>query len=361
MQNEIKIQSLDAAASVRWYDVKRGTLHDDAGKLLGVLAAGDERVIKMAGDLAPEDVQAGFDTALAQRNEQAEGVADVVCPVIDVQRELGSYFTEDPADATHQVLPQAVAFGGATPHIDPRLASAQFTTAPLGLAAITPAEVGGNSDFDLAAMKLDRIIAAHELARESRVVTLLTTAASYAAATQKTLDAAHAWNGGASSDPIGDLTAMLAGSALPITHIALGERAAIEFFKDSRVAAFFQALNQAGARDTFPKIVVGKRRQTATGANAYIHEADCILVRSPGDKNKLHTAVTLRWDMAKEAAPGEQLTKVRGYPVREFVDAGLGPRGSRSIVVLAPDAEVFTGLDSSSKCVVGAVIKGVFQ
>lgn len=329
---------------------------------------GDERLINM--DLAQGDVHQ--DASLpnyAAGYKLAAGVADIAAPFVMVGKASNKYNTWDAANAFKRVLPNQNTSGGQVAEVNPTLSNSTYSTNEYALGAFVPQNVIGNADAPLRPMQaaVKRVMNALMLEREIRVATMLTTSANFDASVVTTLGAAFKWNGGASSDPVADLHAIIEASYMPVTGIVMSERTAHAFIRNPNVQKFTQYKDgvKPGTMDPgyvaavleLPTIYRADMKYQASGtAMSYVWGNDVVLLHSPPenppqDQEEVATAYTFRWDGGE--APDGQVTA--GFQVRTFFDPKRGGRGGMQVVVVHNDAEVIT-----SKFV-GGIIKAAWQ
>jgi hypothetical protein len=260
-------------------------------------------------DLAPGDVVTPS-TQDVYAMPFGDFVADQVSQVRYVKNDRGVYYAENVADATSLVM--AVAAADGTPsEINPGFGSGSFKTTGYALATRLSRSLVNNADFDLKAIALHRLIIALRLGREYRLAQLLTTAANWA--TKNQITATAKWNGGITANPLADLFAALAASALPASMVVMPELAAQYFFQNANSTAMRDYVQSGGE---MPKVVFARAKFTSAGNAAYIWAptlpANVAMVRST---DHLPTTTTYRWLGDDKCKDGE---RAEGMLVRQF-------------------------------------------
>jgi hypothetical protein len=277
---------------------------------------------------------------------QGEAVADIVCPPLLVNRESDYFHTWDKDDRFQDVSFDLIGEDGSIPEISPRKSTDTYSCTPRGLASFVAQGVVANADprVDPRMAALSRIMNAMTLSREKRVITALqngTTFASYTAAVTAK------WNGGAGSDPIGDLFTAMDAMLLSCTHIVMGVTVAHDFMRNPNVQKFF--LNAQGqwnlesamsltTRLGLPPIVVGRMKGKSLTAGTYGDlwgTAVTLLHIPPGsdvNAEEVPTARTFRWNKTGSVGAG-------GFRMRSWFEPSRGQDGGEMIAVLSNDAE----------------------
>lgn len=316
-------------------------------------------------DLSPTDVHQDSPLAnYAAGYRLAEGIADVVCPVIPTAHRSDKYYTWSSNNAFQRVLPNTSSFGADTPEVSPGLSNDSFSTVQYALGSFVPTEVESNADAPLRPYQaaVDRVMNALRVEREARVATLMTNSSNYAASNVVTLNSGTKWNGGTTSDPVANIYAVEEASYAKITGIGMSRKAYHAFIQNSQVlkyiaykpsAAPIPDPGQISALLQLPPIYVADMKYAAGSTPTYVWGNDVILFHHPAqnpptDGMDVSTAYTFRWSGA--GAPDAQST-VNGWLVRSYFDPKRGGRGGRVIVVVHNDAE------KSTSTLVGGVIK----
>ena len=202
--------------------------HNADRRLMADYAAADRRLMAQnTGDVRVETPVQNF----MQGYALTDGIADVVCPVIEVDQPSKQYWEWNSADAFQRPGNVETAPGAVVREISPRLSKTRFDTIERALGAAVPTEVinAAQAPIDPLAAAVRRVQNAMRLEREIRVAQLLTTAANWDSSLVTTLTGTTKWNGGTSSDPIGDLIKIIQGSWAPVTRIVMGEQAGFAF------------------------------------------------------------------------------------------------------------------------------------
>ncbi len=327
-------------------------------------AVGDRRLMaQTVGDVRVEAPMQNF----MQGYALVDGIADVICPVIEVDAPSKQYWEWNSQDAFQRPGNIEASPGALVREISPRLSKSRFDTIERALASAVPTEVIANAmmPIDPLAAAVRRVQNAMRLEREIRVAALLTTAGNWDASVVTTLAAGAKWNGGVSSDPIGDLIKIIQASWAPVTRIVMGEQAGFAFSTNPNVqkyiayksgAAPIPANAQISALFTLPPITIVNQKYSAGGTGlTYTWGGDVVLVHEPStippDGQDIMTCATFRWN----GGSTPDGAYVNGWLVRTYFDPKRGPKGSTVVVVANQDGEVMT-----SK-LAGGLIKGAFQ
>lgn len=343
----------------------------------------DGRLVKF--DLTPADVHIpAAEPNYAAGYRLQEAVADKMSEPVIVTKPTNYLWTWDKATAFQEVESLVEGPGGAIPEVNPSLTKAQFTTSQyvLGCFISTETEAGADASITPDYVAMIRIMNAMHQARERRVFNLAYTGSgsNWNSGNVINLAAGAKWNGGASSDPIANINAIIQASAQDVTGIVMNTRVYNDFWTNSQVQKYIQfkpavpggptpedlSKNQAFAR--LPPIIEAKMRtQTATGTD-YLWPDACFLFRAtpglPVDQQSISTFKTLRWsglpqgqnfvkDQTSTLPDGIQA--INGWTVRKFFHQYRGARGGLMTVVTVNDAEFFTSN------IVGGVILGTHQ
>lgn len=330
------------------------TMTDESGRLITM-------------DLGQADVH--IDAALANYAagyKQWEGIADMVSPIVPSDKASNKYYTWDKDDVFQQVEDLAVGPNAQVMEVSPRLSSSSFTTVGYGVSAVIPTELTANADAPLrieqAAMR--RCLNAIMLGREVRVAAAAVLSTNWTGGYTAAIAAGAKWNGGATSDPIGDIMTAVESSLTPVSAIALSERTWHAFFQNASVQKYVAAkidappLGAVNAGDQLrisadrfsallglPPFLIGRqKKKTSATAYGYVWGNAVVLLHNepgvPSDGQSISTFKTFRWTGADSSAPDGTIQG--GFLVRSYFDPRRGPRGSRVVVVTHNDAEVST-------------------
>jgi hypothetical protein len=322
----------------------------------------------VALDLSQGDVH--YDTPLAAfatgyAIDQTMLIADKAMPPVLVEK-ASDYYYEHDVDDLYEVPDQTVvAPGAAVPEISPRQSKSQFVTVPRAMATFLPTEVEGNSDaaLILATRYLQLPMTKLLIQRELRVATALQTASNYASANKITLAAATRWNGGANSDPVGNLLQLMDESLMPITGIFMSQRTYNAFVQNPAVQKYWAFKDMGKPKPSVPQaadlsailslppIIVGsqKYKNRTTGTRDFIWGNDVVLLHHPKQLPAVGlpvSACTFRFSGGLQSGLNNQLSKAlqeltfaNGWGVRSFYDVGRGAQGGRKVIVFHQDAE----------------------
>lgn len=305
----------------------------------------------------------------AQGYRLQDGIADVICPVVNVDSPSKKFWEWNSDDAFQRVGSIATTPGAEVREISPRLSQKRFDTIEYALASAVPTEViaAAQAPVDPLQAAVRRVQTAMRLEREIRVATLLRTPGNWDASLVTTLVAGTKWNGGVTSDPIADLTKLVMASYAPVTRIIMGEQAGFAFATNPNVQKYIMyksggapipsANSQVSALFSLPPItIVNQKYRSAATGQVYTWGGDVVLVHEPPgdypvDGQDIMTCATFRWN----GGTTPDGTYVDGWLVRTYFDNKRGPKGSTVTVTVHQDAEVMT-----SK-LAGGLIVGAFQ
>lgn len=297
----------------------------------------------------------------------AEGIADVLSPVLLVPKQSGYYYTSNSDNDFKRKLPTGGAAGAGTGEVNPGYAAALYAAKQYILGGYLPTEVLANADVPLKPLQklTQMVVDAHRLEREIRVQSQLTNTANWNANLVTTLAAGSQWNGGAAADPIANIHHAMEQSYMPVTAMACSELAFHDLVRAAALQKFIQykqgidplpSAEEFGDALKLPKLFVGNMKYAVGGAATYVWGNDFVLLRQPKEmppttQLDIATAMTFRWT-GGEAPDG---TMTGGMLVRSYFDPKRGGRGGNVVVVIMEDTELMTsGL-------VGGVLKSVHQ
>ena len=329
---------------------------------------GSGRLVMM--DLAQSDVHTDFALPnYAAGYRLADGVADVACPTVLVEKTSNKFNTWDKENAFKRVIPNGSTSGGAVAEVNPTLANDNYTCVEYALGGFVGTGVQANADAPLRPLQacMKRVMNALLLEREIRVATLLTTSGNWDSSVYSTLGAGAQWNGGSSSDPVKDMHTKIESSYMPVTGIVMSELVAHDFVRNPATQKYVAYKSSAkplpsaaefAALLDLPPIYVAKMKYISTGTTlSYVWGNDVVLLHQPAsnppvDQEDVSSAYTFRWMSGGTTADG---TMNAGFLVRTYWDPKRGPRGGTQVVVVHNDAEKIT-----SKFV-GGLIKSAHQ
>lgn len=333
-------------------------------------------------DLGQSDVH--IDTALTNYvtgYANGEMKADMFAPPIVVNAASNKFFQFSADNALATVDGTVVAANGDFAEITPALSNTSYNTVGYALGSRIPTEIIANADAVLNILRaatrmcMDRL----QLNREVRVKNLAFTAGNYAASNLIALTGAQKWNGGAASDPIGNIHQLVEASLMPVTHMLMSKQTWNAFQKNPAVQKFIAFKNSApplvgttGAEAwaalldvPIPVIAEAKAKDPTVAASyPYVWNGSVVLFRKPpGEMSDMDiaTAKTFRWNGAGGPnLPTEFGGAVQGgWTVRSFFDPFKGRRGTQTVVVTHDDAEVITG-GTAGVAVVGGLIQNAY-
>ena len=364
-------QNSGGSSSVRFRDVSGGDegtvdfsnrtvkLRDQSGRLVTM-------------DLGQTDVH--IDRALANYAsgfKLAEACADHAAPPIPTANASDKFFRWEKDDVFQQVTDIITAPGAAVKEINPRLSTDSYTTVQYAVGAFIPTEIEANADSPLqpSLQAMRRCMSALILAREVRVATMLQTAGNWDSSVYQNLGSGAKWNGGGSSDPVGNLLTAIQKSLMPVTGIVISEACYHAFVQNAAVQKYIVSkINVPGLPS--PEQITGslallglppihiaamKYKSPTAGTYGYVWGNDVVLLHQsstlPSDGQSIASAYTFRWNGGNVG----DATVDGGFIVRSFFNQFRGPRGGRQIVVTHNDAEKMTSN------IVGGLIKGALQ
>lgn len=307
-------------------------------------------------DLAPSDVHTAATLPnYASGYRIAEGVADIVSPVVLVPKQTDVYYTWNASADFNRKIATGGAPGSAVGEVTPTLGNSQYTAVQYSLGGFITTEVQSNADTPLKPFqKMTQVVVdALLLEREYRVATLIQTSGSWNSNLVTTVAAGAQWDGGASADPIFNIHHAIEQSYLPVTGIVWSELVEHDFIRSPAVQKYFTYKDSVnGLPDPaklsstlrLPPIYTGKMKYLTNGGNltyvwgnhvVFLHEPK---ERPPTNQMDVASAYTFRW-MGGDAPDG---TVTGGFLVRTYYDPKRGARGGTQIVVVHNDAELQT-------------------
>jgi hypothetical protein len=340
---------------------------------------------KVLMDLSVSDVHiASAMPNIALGYHLEDGVADIASPVIPSTKQQDYFFTWNSDNAFRPAAPMMGASGAAPQEVNPALSSTKFTTNEFALAAYVPTEIEANADAPLQPYQaaVDMVMAKLRIAREQRVMSLLTTSGNWNSQNVLALAAGAQWNGGASSDPIANLQYIREHSYQKISKIVMGLPVFHALQRNAAVRQYhFAKTNDSALPNAqelsrileLPPIIVAEMMITSggtigggapgtTGTPAFVwpsvagSASSVVLLHEPAQNppssgRENATSYTYRWTNA----PARDGTVSGGFGVRSYYDEKRGARGGRVVVVFHNDIEVMTGN------ILGGLITGVLQ
>jgi hypothetical protein len=290
-----------------------------------------------------------------------------VAPIVLVDYSEDYYRTAKSDNAFRRVNVKG-SLQGAIPEVDPESELTRYKTTPRFIGSFVPAPTERQAGASLLKPRqaaTRRCINVLSLDHEIDVWTKLVATASWSSSSfYETLTAGMQWNGGASSDPIGDIQDRMLASFQAGTDLWLDEQGWFDFFGNSKVKDAVQLWLGDGDKS---RIVDSTAVKLPMLRNCTLHCAparvvnettlalgsilgdNCVLTCSPPgtpvDGETISTIKTFR----------EKGIANVGYEVREYWVDGRGPEGGTMIVVYTYDTIVMTG----PKC--GGLIKDLHQ
>lgn len=297
----------------------------------------------------------------------AESIADLMSPVILVQKQSDVFYTWNQANDFNRKLANAGAPGSALPQINPTNSNTTYSVNQYVLGGYLPTEVQANADAPLRpfAKLVQMIMDGLRLEREYRTMNLLQTSGNWTSSLVNALTAGAQWNGGTASDPVANLHKALEQSYMPITSLAFSELVWHDFIRNPSVQKYFgfkdslpgiPTPDQVSQTLALPPIHISTMKYVTGGALTYLWGNNVVGVRQPPtlpptDQMDVATSLTFRW-----AGGGAQDgSYAGGMLVRTFFDPKEGARGATRVVVTHDDIEVMTS------SLVGAYISGAHQ
>jgi hypothetical protein len=327
------------------------------GSLLMRDRAGTPEGRQVLMDLAIGDVATA--RTIAEYGVMVDGcVADVVSAPRLIPHDRGVWYVENTTDVVKVEADYTTSAGGSYPVANPQFTPTTFATVNYALGAKIPRRTMVNADWDLRARTLRFLIEALRIRRELRIAQAVTTTANWNAKNQITVAAGVGkWNGGANSDPLADLFAGKAATAMPVTHMILPESVSPYFFApgaNNRVRDFVQA---GGGESFMPKVLNAGAIYQTGGVNGYVwapsNPVNVALVRISSDPTMVQTAQTFRW-----LGDSKDGSRTEGVLVRTFFD----PREECDwIVVTYNDFDTLLTTASAPPPQVGSLIVGALQ
>lgn len=351
-------EEVDVAMSDFASDLDRARVGSARGKPVHTLnrdGSASDRLITM--DLGITDVHVdALGPQFMGGYQLLPSVADLASPVITTPKASNKFPVWDAQNAFRRVLPNANAPGGQVAELNPTLSITAYQTVEYALAGFVTTEVISNADAPLDPYRatVKRLMDALILEREIRVATLLQTSANWNSNVVTTVPAANKWDGGGSSDPIGDLQLIIQKSALPVTRIVWSELLDQTFTKNPLVQSKLYTKQNVLALPLggdamlqqqlqLPPISVGRMKYFATGTStSYVWGNHAVLVHEAPNVavDDVATCKTFRWT-GNPATPDGQIQS-GGWLFRSFFDNRRGARGGTTGVLAHNDIEVIT-------------------
>lgn len=301
--------------------------------------------------------------------------ADEMSPVVLVDNDEDKFRSFSQDDAFEPVHVKG-ALTGPIPEVDPRstLDTYKVVDRYVGsfISSVTEQQTGNNYRPRMAAAR--RCMNAINLDRELDVLGptgLLTTLANWNGDQATTLGAGFEWNGGATADPIGDILALVASSAQPVSEIWMNQSVANAFITNDGVRDHMRQLLGDGAAGSvsrsletgqttsravdfiipgIPPIKVSSVKFKNASGNLVFAMPDVVIGTTvptsvPSDGEEIATSYTFR-----RRGPASV-----GTEAREFRVEGRGPNGGTMVVVAVADIAKFTANNA------GGIIAAVIQ
>jgi hypothetical protein len=318
-------------------------------------------------DLSPADVHIPSAMPNYADGFKLEGcVADSVSPPQPVKKQQDKFFQWDKKIAFQPAQSLEEGPGGVIPEVSPTLSNTQYNTNERVLACHMRTETIANADGVLNPdqMAMTLILNKLKIHRERLIATQLTTTGNWDSTVRLALGAGAQWNGGASSDPMANVRAIMRASLQTVTGMTCNRRVWDHFSMNAQVQKFIQfkpsvpgiptpeAMNGTQALQTLPReiYVSDAKYLTSSGTYDYIWPDALVLFRSipgmPMDGQTISTAKTFRWlggnDMVKDSTgvTVDGFQGFNGWLVRKFWDQKRGARGGMTTVVVVNDAEL---------------------
>lgn len=336
-----------------------------------VNAGGGDRMIRLDNPQGPSDVHMPSAMPNVEMGYKlAEGVADIVAPIINVAKDTDSYNVWDVKDAFQLPAMSETSDGGSVVEVSPRVSRTPYKTVARAYGSFVKQETIADADVPLKPLQaaVRRCQRAAAMAREYRVMQKARSTGSYGTNQQISLNSTQKWNGGASSDPIDILHGLIRASFMPVTRIVMSEQVMHAFVENTAVRSYYFAKTDLPGvptaqqlQSTFglPPITVAAQKMMLSSNTAldYVYGGDVVLLHEPPqnpptDQEDIMSFCTFRWNGG--GAPDGSLYE-GGYLVRTYFDAKRGPRGGTMTVVVHNDAE------QSVAPLVGGLIVGAYQ
>lgn len=317
------------------------------------------KLVTMDLGMADIHIDSALATYAAGYQEAADtSIADLVVPVLPVEKNSNKFYTWDKNDVFQDVQSLEVAPGGAMAETSPRVSNSNYNCVSYGVQSFVATETQANADSALNPERqaVVRCMNAIKLARERRAALLLMASGSWSGGYTAAIAAGAKWNGGASSDPVRDLYTAIEASLVDVSHIVMSERTFHDFVQNAQVQKYIATKtavapvpgsSEFSALLSLPPIVVGKRKGIVTASTyGYVWGDNVALIHAdagiPSGGSTISTARTFRWNGGGATDGSMQ----GGYLVRSYFDAKRGPRGGKVIAVVVNDTEVMTSVSA---------------
>lgn len=315
------------------------------------------RLVKMdlgSGDVHIEVPLANYATGYTMDG----GVADIVSPIIPVDKPNDKFWQWNKDDAFEEAQDIVNNYGTNPIEISPRQSNTNFQTVQRAIKTFLPAEIeaAGDQALVLAQRYMSRPMYALMIARERRVASMVTDSANNftSAAYKQTLAAAEKWNGGASSDPVLNIHTRVEAALKPITHMVMNKRVYNAFQRNAAVQKYIasktaikpqygpSAAKEWSAILELPEIIVAEQKyKSSATAYDYIFPNHVALFHMPKSLPPFGEPIswnTFRW---KGGTTAQGVTVEGGFAVRSFYNGLRGAAGGREIIVFHSDADFF--------------------
>lgn len=318
------------------------TMRDRNGKLVAM----DLSIADVHTNAALPNYAAGYHIA--------DGIADVVSPVLLVPKASNVYWTWNTATDFQRKIPNAGAPGTDIGNVNPAGSFSTYTCVQYQLGGYLPTEIQANADVPLQPMVklMQMVVDGLRLEREYRVATLAQTSGSWNTNVVTTIAAGAQWNGGGASDPIKNLHTAIEASYLPVTGIAWSELVEHDFLRNPAVQKYFTFKDMInGIPDPLklsstlrlPPIHTAMMKYSVGSTLPYVWGNHVVLFHNPPQipptsQMDVSSELTFRW-MGGDAPDGHVAS---GLLVRTFFDPKQGARGSTRVVCVHDDFEAQT-------------------
>lgn len=286
---------------------------------------------------------------------------DEASKIILVDQDEDKFRSHDSDDAFQRVEVKG-SLQGPVPEVDPRTSLTTYKVVDRFVGSFVPTvtEASATKAFRPRQAAMKRCKRAIQLDREHDGWTLLTTSGNWDSDNVLALGATENWNGGADSDPIENLQAMIEASAFGPIEFWMNHAVANAFIRHALVKDHFRMMNgdaalagaigglnsasDGGATVDFvvPGVgvmhVVSGKSKNSSGVLAYILGSSYVVATHsppgvPTDGEEIATSYTFR----RRGPSGV------GFETREFFVENRGPNGGIMIVTSMADIAKMTG------------------
>lgn len=268
-------------------------------------------------------------------------VADELAPIALVDNDEDDYrvFHENNA---FELIDVDASDQGQVAEIDPESGLQTYKVSVYALGGFIPKNTSDQARYNVKEAMLGRIKNALGMAREKRVIDLLTTSGSWASLNREAISAGSEWDDATPGNPVLDLQERIEASWQAVDQIVMDTKTSHRFITNSFVSAHQRQFHgdsppSAGEQKAvsstgieryvipgLPPIMVAPAQYSLAGVKTSMLGDNCLVLRTGGpvDMHSIQTAKTFR--LRGDAN--------NGFLVREYFVDGRGLRGGTMLV-----------------------------